>query len=107
MKNLLIGKGNLDGKAVFANCNFKKGEIVVKYSLRPISDEEYKKLSKKERQFTHVQHGVRNLYSAPERYVNHSETPNTYQDFKISADVALRDIAKGEEITTDATKDDI
>ena len=41
----------------------------------------------------------------PERYVNHSKNPNTHQTHK--CDVVLRDIKKGEMITTDATKDDI
>jgi SET domain-containing protein len=43
----------------------------------------------------------------PERYVNHSNTPNTKQDLVNFADVALRDIKAGEMITTDATKDDV
>ena len=59
-----------------------------------------------EKNFCHGHCGVIYLYSSPERYVNHSSDPNTIQNLKDKSDVAIRDIQKGEEITTDATKDD-
>lgn len=57
--------------------------------------------------FTHTHSGQIYLYSEPERYVNHSDTPNTVQDLSRQCDIALRKIVKGEMITTDATKDDV
>ncbi len=105
-KDVIIGKGNLDGKGVFAARDFNKDETVIRYNLKPISKEELESLPVVEQQFTHIHHGQIHLYSSPEKYVNHSDNPNTYQDFETWADVALRDIKKGEEITTDATKDD-
>ena len=75
-----------------------------------IPDEEYKKLPAKEKMFTHLHGTIRQLYSEPERYVNHSENPNTYHQVKSlsdQADVASRDIKKGEMITTDTTKDNV
>jgi len=107
MQKVIIGKGNLVGKGVYANRDFKKGEVVVQYYLKPITQEEYEGLPKSEKEFTHSQYGEMHLYSEPERYVNHSDNPNTYQDFQQSADIALRDIKKGEMITTDATRDDV
>lgn len=110
MNDLIIGKGKLAGKGVYANRDFKKGEVVIKYNLKPLSDEEYKKLPASEKMFTHLHGTIRQLYSDPERYVNHSENPNTYHQVKSiqdQADVALIDIKKGEMITGDATKDDI
>lgn len=107
MNDVIIGKGKLASKGVFANRNFKKGEVVIQYSLKSLTTEEYKSLPRNEKMFTHTQWGVIYLYSEPERYVNHSKTPNTYQDHHLQADIALRDIQKGEMITTDATKDDI
>jgi hypothetical protein len=104
--DVIIGKGNLDGKGVYANRNFKKGEVVIKYNLKSISEEEYNQLPESEKMFTHMHWGVIKLYSIPERYVNHSDTPNTYQDLKAGYDIALRDILMGEMITGDATKDD-
>lgn len=106
MSDLIIGKGNLAGKGVYAGRDFKKAEVVIAYNLEPLTPEEFERLPESERMFTHVHGGIINLYSEPERYVNHSETPNTRQDLVEKCDIALRDIQKGEAITTDATKDD-
>ena len=107
MNNVLIGKGNLDRKGVYANKDFKKSDIVIKYNLKLLTKDQYKKLPKSERKFTHVHNGKIYLYSIPERYVNHSDNPNTISDLEKQCDIALRDINKGEQITTDSTKDDI
>ena len=103
----IIGKGNLAGKGIYAGRNFKKGEVVIKYNLRPLTEQEFENLPHSEKEFTHAHRGIAYLYSEPERYVNHSDNPNTYQDLEKISDVASRDIAKGEMITTDSTKDDI
>jgi SET domain-containing protein len=105
--DVIIGKGNLAGKGVYANRDFKKGEVVIKYNLKPLTEEEFENLPESEKMFVHEHSSIINLYSEPERYVNHSENPNTYQDLINKYDIALRDIKKGEEITTDATKDDV
>ena len=107
MSDLIIGKGKLAGKGVYANRDFKEGEIVTKYSLKPLTKEDYKKLPKSEKKFAHIHWGQTYLYLEPDRYVNHSDNPNTYQDLINKCDIARRDIKKGEMITTDATKDDI
>lgn len=107
MSDVLIGKGSLAGKGVYACKGFKKGEVVIKYNFKPISEQEYKQLSDSEKMFAHSHWGQIYLYGAPERYVNHSENPNTYPDLKNKCDVAIRDIAKGEMVTTDESKDDI
>ena len=105
--DVIIGKGNLAGKGVYANRDFKKGEVVIKYHLRPVTEEEFESLPDSEKMFTHTHWGTINLYSEPERYISHSDNPNTYQDLIKQCDIALCDIKKGEEITSDATKDDI
>ena len=107
MSDLVIGKGNLDGKGVYANRDFKKGEVVIKYNLKPLTQEEFENLPESEKMFTHRHWGVTYLYSEPERYVNDSEDPNTDQDLANKCDTALRDIQKGEMVTTDAAKDNI
>jgi hypothetical protein len=104
--DVTIGQGDLAGKGVYANKNFKKGEVVIEYKLRSLTKEERQNLPQSEKMFTHKHGDTIFLYSEPERYVNHSEQPNTYQDLVRKCDVALRSIAKGEAITTDATKDD-
>ena len=107
MSDVTIGKGNLARKGVYANRDFKKGEVIIKYNLKPLTKDEYKNLPKNEKMFTHTHWGVIHLYSKPERFVNHSPIPNTYQDLVKKCDIALRDIKKGEAITTDATKDNV
>lgn len=107
MNDVYIGKGNMSGKGVYAARDFKKGEVVIQYELKSLTEAEYKKLPKSEQQFTHNHWGTIYLYSEPERYVNHSDNPNTYQDLVKQQDIALRNIRKNEAITGDATKDDI
>ena len=106
MNDVVIGKGKIFGKGVFAKRDFKKGEIVIKYNLVPLTKKEYDSLSEMEKNFCHTYSRQIYIYSSPERYVNHSSKPNTIQDIKNQCDIAIRDIICGEEITTDATKDD-
>jgi len=105
--DVVIGEGNLAGKGVYAGRNFEPEETVIQYTLVPLTQEQFDALPESEKMFTHVQNGQIHLYSEPERYVNHSDNPNTYQDHNGQRDVALRRIVMGEAITTDATKDDI
>lgn len=89
-----------DGLGCFAKKDFKEGEIVIAWNLKPLSDKEFNSLPKYERQnFTHMRNGIRYLYPAPERYVNRSSNPNVYPDFEKQANIALRDIKKDEELS--------
>ena len=111
MRDVVIKKSKIgqfpNGKGVFANRDFKKGEVVIKYNLKPLTGEEFEDLPESEKEFTHKHLGVIYLYSVPERYVNHTSNPNTIQYLRKKCDVAKRNIKKGKEITTDATKDEI
>ena len=107
MNDVIIGKGNLAGKGVYADRDFKKGEVVIQYHLTPLTKEEGENLPQEDWSFTHIHWGQIYLYARPERYVNHSDNPNTYQDHKKQQDIADRDIKKGEMITCDHSKDDI
>jgi hypothetical protein len=99
-----IDKGSLAGKGGYADKVFSKGEVVIQYHLKPLTKKEYRSLPKNEKMFTQTHSGQIMLYSEPERYVNHSKNPNTYQDLVKQQDIALRKIKKGKMITTDATK---
>ena len=107
MSDVIIKKGKIFGKGVFANKDFKKGEIVINYNLKLLTKENFYKLSKLEKSFVHKHWGKIYLYSSPERYVNRSSNPNTIQDLKNKCDIAIKDIKKGKQITTDSSKDDI
>lgn len=106
MSDVIIGNGNLVGKGVYANKDFQKGEVVIKYNLKPLTQEEYENLPRSEKMFTHTHWGQIYLYLEAARYVNHSKNPNTYQDLTNKCDIAARDIKKGEMITCDHAKDD-
>ena len=105
--DIVIKVSKIHGTGAFANRNFKKGEIVIKYHLKPLTKQEFNNLSESEKHFTSFQDGKHWLFPSPERYVNHSCEPNTNPNLKERCDFALRDITKGEEITTDYSKDDV
>lgn len=110
MDKVIVGKskiGQFNNKlGVYANRDFKKGETVIRYNLEKVSSQKFNNLSEEEKQYTHNHYGQLYLYSIPERYVNHSNNPNTSQNLLKQEDVALRDIKKGEEITTNSNLDD-
>ena len=107
MADLIVKKSNIHGMGVFANRDFRKGEIVIKYNLKHLTKEEFDSLPKIEKHFTSFQEGKYWLFSSPERYVNHSCEPNVNPNFKERGDFAIRNIKKGEEIATDYRKDDV
>ncbi len=105
MGDVHIGEGSLAGRGVYASRAFAEGEVVVSYRLRRLSRQEYLALPETERLFVHSYWGERYLYPAPACYVNHADSPNTYQDFDEQCDIALRRIEAGEFITTDVRKE--
>jgi hypothetical protein len=105
MSHVHLGEGSLDGRGLYASRSFEEGEVVVSYELRRLTRGEYSALPEDERLFVHSYWGERWLYPTPARYVNHADTPNTWQDFDRQCDIALRRIEAGELITTDARKE--
>lgn len=96
--DVIIGKGKLAGKGVYAARNFEKGELVLPYNLKELTQEEYDALPDGEWEWTHTFYGKIYHFPAPERYVNHDDNPSTYPT-PDKGDVALRPIKKGEAIT--------
>jgi hypothetical protein len=101
--DVAVKKSKIHGKGVFALRNFKKGEAVLNWDTSHIlSKEEVVKLSNKEKEYVSLLKGRHVVMQEPEKYLNHSCDANTnVGDF---CDVAVRDIKKGEEITTDYIK---
>ena len=97
-----------DGLGVFANRDFKKGETVIKWNLKKLTQEEYKTLPNYEKNnFCHVRNGIIYYYSDPERHVNRSKSPNVFSDIQQEANIAIRDIKQGEELSiSDTTQED-
>lgn len=101
--DVIVGKGKLAGKGVYAARDFKKGELVVSYNLKELTQDEFNKLPMSEREWTHSFWGKIHLFPYPPRYVNHSENPSTYPDLDKMGNFALRPIKKGEAVTIDDT----
>lgn len=111
-KDVIIKKSKIgqfsDGLGIFANRDFKKDEVVLRWNLKVLSQQEYNALPEYEQKnFCHERHGTIYLYLDPERHVNRSPAPNVLSDMTHQANVALRDIKKGEELSiSDSTVED-
>ena len=102
--DIIVKKSKIEGKGVFANRNFKKGEIVIKWDTsKKINKKEFNKLSDKEKKYVALIEGKYIVNQSPTKFVNHSCNPNT--SVKKFCDVAIRDIKKGEEITGNYMED--
>lgn len=102
-RTVIIGASLIDGKGLFACRSIKKGEVVTQWAPLVLTAQQSETLSDADRKYLSRRGGKILLNQEPERYINHSCAPNTQVvHFK---DVALRDIACGEEITTDYALD--
>jgi len=100
--DIIVKKSKIEGKGVFANRDFKKGEVVIKWDIsQQLTKDEVDKLSKIKRKYVIYLNGKYTLMQPPARYVNHSCEPNT--NVHNFCDVAIREIKRGEEITSDYT----
>ena len=98
--DVTIKKSKINGRGVFANRDFKKGETVLKWDTSVIlSKEEVGKLSSKEKNYISPFKGKFLLQQPPACYVNHSCDPNT-KVIDDCLDKAIKNIKKGDEITT-------
>jgi hypothetical protein len=77
--------------------------MVKSWDLQELSQAEYDALPQGERMFVHSFWGKMYLFPEPSRYTNHSPNPNTRANLNEMCDYAVRPIAKGEMVTTDAT----
>ena len=96
-----IGKSKLSGQGLFARRHFTKGELVLRWDTsHKIARTEVDSLDAAEQHYLNpYDESFYILLSEPERYVNHSCDNNTkVVNF---CDVAVREIAPGEEITSD------
>ena len=95
-----VQKSPIEGQGVFAARTFKIGEVVLRWDTsHQLNKETVEKMTEEEKKYVSCVDGKYILMQEPERYVNHSCQPNTrVENF---CDVAIRDIAIGEEITGD------
>ncbi|MEK6974653.1 MAG: SET domain-containing protein-lysine N-methyltransferase [Nanoarchaeota archaeon] len=102
-KNILIKRSKIHGYGIFANKDFKKGEVVIKWDIsKSLNERKINKLPKKEKKYVNKINGRYFLMQSPERYVNHSCNPNTY--VRNFSDIAKKNIKIGKEILTNYNK---
>ena len=99
MNKIIVKNSKINGKGVFASCDFKKGDIVLRWDVsRSLLKDEVDRMSEEEIMYVSFLDGKYILMQEPERFVNHSCDPNT--KVKYFCDVAIRDIKAGEEVTS-------
>lgn len=105
MSDVVVKQSKISKKSVFAARDFKKDEVVLQWNPKKfLTKDEIETLLPAEKHYvSNYKSDEYILQNAPERYVNHSCDPNT--EVINNCDVALRDIKKGEEITSDYSKD--
>lgn len=105
--DLRVKKSNVSGKGVFADRDFKKGEVIIDYSQcsKFITKADLKGLSDYQMKYVSKINGKYLYFYSPARYVNHSCEPNAYTTGK--QDIALKPIREGEEIFVDYTKEGV
>jgi len=105
MPDVIIGKGKLAGKGLYASRDFKEGELVKQWNLKELTQDDFDALPQNEQKFVHSFWGKMYLFPEPSRYTNHSANPTVQSDFKKMSDYAIRPIKKGEVITVNATEE--
>ena len=104
-KDVIIKKSKIQKRGVFASRNFKKGEAVLTWKPKVLNLKkvEIEKLPVSKKHYIYkTDTGKYFLMQSPEKYVNHSCSPNT--ETRNCCYIAMRDIKKGEEITSDYDK---
>ncbi len=103
-KDVVVKKSKINGKGVFATKDFKKDEPILDVDNSHVVTD-ISKLTKENYDFDldFLANGKIIWMQPPEKYINHSCDPNLY--FKTIGGIrkvyALRDISKGEELTSD------
>jgi SET domain-containing protein len=97
--DIAIKKSKIHGKGIFAQKNFKKGEIVLKWNPKQLTKKEAENIKTNQKHYLYQEKNYYFLMQTPEKYVNRSCDANTKP--KKLCDIAIRNIKKGEEITSD------
>lgn len=96
-EKLCISKSPIEGLGVFAKKPIKKGELVLRFSGKTATEADFKR---RNRYCFQTSKDGWLLAAGPEKYVNHSCSPNAGMRGNLCL-VALRNIKRNEEITFD------
>ena len=98
---MAVRSSPIEGLGLFAQRGFVEGETVLRWHPKRLSAAEFESTAPEDRRYLSPARypatgGL--LMQVPERYVNSTGSPNTRTHGE--SDVALRDIAAGEELTS-------
>jgi SET domain-containing protein len=93
------------GYGVFANEDFKKGDVVNNYTPVEISSDTFNNLSQEEIHYVCILAQKYYILDSVTKYINHSCNANTYSPH-LGLDIASRNIKKQEEITANYLRED-
>lgn len=96
--DIVVKKSKIHGKGVFAKRDFEKGEVIFQWNPKILTKLESNKLTPKQKNYLYKERNKYYLMQPPEKYVNNSCDANTA--IKNKSDVAIKNIKKGEEITS-------
>lgn len=102
--NVIIKKSPVQGFGVYANKNFKTGNVILIIDdTHVVTDESKLTPHQHEYDCDYLSNGKVILMQEPEKFINHSCDPNTYVKTinNLRHVLAMKDIKKGEEITYD------
>jgi hypothetical protein len=106
MPKITVGDSLIHGKGIFANEKIRKDDIILQFDDSRIVDEENPlkpELGEQEHHCDYLAGGKVVLLKSPERYINHSCTPNAYIKWIEGKRylLARRNLKQGEEIYVD------
>ena len=107
MRNVITKVSKINGKGVFANRDFSKGEVVLEWSRTSdiLTKEQVNSLPEEKKKYVSFHEGKFYFFKAPGVFMNHSCEANTKA--VNACDIAVRDIKEGEEITCDYVAENV
>src|SRR3989344_5290977 len=95
-ENVIVHSSVIHGYGVFAKKNFSVGDTDLIWDPTKLSKKELEKIPTYQKKYINTLHdGTPALMNVPERYVNHSDNPNT--KMSKNKDIAIRNIQTGDE----------
>lgn len=98
--DVVVRRSKIHRVGLFAARDFKYGEVVVRWRGLRYTAEQFRHCDTRIKPYIAHIKGRYYLMPKPARFMNHSCDPNT-RTRRLGVDVASRNIAKGEEITSD------
>lgn len=106
MQTVIVKSSPIQGKGVYANKKFRKGEVILEIDdSHVVTDTSQLTKEQEEYDCDYLADGKVILMQSPEKYINHSCDPSVYVKTKtgIRKVFAMKNLEKGQELTFDYT----